>query len=31
MYLCTRFTEFALKFDLMNNKLVTIPKEAIRI
>ncbi|KAM3142104.1 hypothetical protein pb186bvf_005758 [Paramecium bursaria] len=31
MYLCTRFTEFALKFELMNNKLVTIPKEAIRI
>ncbi|CAD8143086.1 unnamed protein product (macronuclear) [Paramecium tetraurelia] len=31
MFLCTRFTEFALKFDLMSPKLITIPKEALKL
>lgn len=31
MFLCTRFTEFAIKFDLMSPKLITIPKEALKI
>lgn len=31
MYLCSRFTEYALKFEMMPQKLLVIPKEALKI
>ncbi len=31
MSLCSRFTEFALKFDMMNQKLLAVPLEALKI
>lgn len=31
MFLCTRFTEYVLRFDLMKANLLNIPKEALKI
>lgn len=30
MFLCTRFTEFVLKFDLIEGNTVVIPREALK-
>jgi hypothetical protein len=31
MYLCARYTEYALHFDLMGDSLLTIPMDALKI
>jgi len=30
MYLCSRFTEYALRYDMMPSKLLTIPKDELK-
>lgn len=31
MFLCSRYTEYALTFDMMPQKLLSIPQEALKV
>lgn len=31
MHLCSRFTEYALRFNMISEKLLTIPKEELKL